>query len=69
VQTGEHLVYVDLNMVRAAVVRHPVEWSAGGYREIQSAPERYRIVDRAELGEIPRHRGSRPARGRACRLD
>jgi len=56
VESGEHLarcvVYIDLNMVRAGVVRHPGEWKAGGYREIQVAPERYRIVNRAELAEV-----------------
>src|SRR6185436_18082783 len=39
VETGEHLarcvVYVDLNMVRAGVVRHPAQWEVGGYPEIQ----------------------------------
>ena len=39
-------------MVRAGVVRHPAEWKAGGYQEIQVAPERYRIVDRAVLTEV-----------------
>jgi putative transposase len=39
------LVYVDLNMVRAGVVRHPAEWPAGGYREIQAPPTRYAIVN------------------------
>jgi hypothetical protein len=56
VETGEHLarcvVYIDLNMVRAGVVQHPAQWPAGGYQEIQLAPERYRIVDRAALAEI-----------------
>ena len=28
------LVYIDLNMVRAGVVRHPSEWSFGRYNEI-----------------------------------
>ena len=39
IETGEHLarclVYIDLNMVRAGVVKHPAEWEAGGYHEIQ----------------------------------
>ena len=55
VETGEHLarcvVYVDLNMVRAGVVRHPAEWEVGGYHEILQARARYRIVDRAALAE------------------
>jgi putative transposase len=55
VETGEHLArcmaYVDLNMVRAGVVRHPVEWEVGGYHEIQREPARYRIVNRAAVAE------------------
>ena len=39
------LTYIDLNMVRAGVVRHPELWLHGGYREIQSPPLRYRIID------------------------
>jgi len=39
------LVYIDLNMVRAGVVNHPAQWKISGYREIQSPPKRYRIID------------------------
>ena len=39
------LTYIDLNMVRAGVVHHPKDWFHGGYREIQSPPMRYRIID------------------------
>jgi len=49
VECGDHLrrclVYIDLNMVRAGVVRHPAEWAHGGYREIQNPPERYALID------------------------
>lgn len=49
VEAGEHLrrclVYIDLNMVRAGAVRHPFDWAHGGYREIQTPPRRYRIID------------------------
>ncbi|MGD2131011.1 MAG: transposase [Lysobacterales bacterium] len=49
VATDHHLiqclVYVDLNMVRAGVVRHPEQWRDAGYHEIQAPPERYRIID------------------------
>ena len=38
-------------MVRAGLVQHPAEWKAGGYQEIQVAPERYRIVNQAALAE------------------
>jgi len=43
------LVYIDLNMVRAGVVDHPARWGVSGYREIQSPPKRYRIIDRKAL--------------------
>jgi putative transposase len=53
VESGEHLhrciVYIDLNMVRAGVVRHPAGWVHGGYCEIQNPPERYALIDLAEL--------------------
>jgi len=46
------LVYIDLNMVRAGVVRHPLEWAHSGYREIQAPPERYAIIDLAALSTL-----------------
>ncbi len=53
VQSDEHfvrcLVYIDLNMVRAGVVRHPVKWSHCGYHEIQQPRDRYRIIDHDSL--------------------
>ena len=56
VDTAEHLarcvVYVDMNMVRAGVVRHPREWAEAGYHEIQQPRGAYRIVDRAELSRL-----------------
>jgi putative transposase len=49
VETGEHLarclVYIDLNMVRAGAVAHPRDWELSGYREIQSPPNRYQVID------------------------
>lgn len=48
VDTGEYLwrclAYVDLNMVRAGVVKHPREWRHGGYNEIQAPRSRYRVI-------------------------
>jgi putative transposase len=53
VESGEHLVqclvYIDLNMVRAGVVRHPEQWSFGGYREIQNPKQQYGIIDYPRL--------------------
>jgi putative transposase len=46
------LVYIDLNMVRANVISHPSDWLHSGYREIQSPPLRYRIVDLEMLTKL-----------------
>lgn len=46
------IVYIDLNMVRAGVVRHPCEWPEAGYHEIQRSRGRYRIIDRGMLCEL-----------------
>lgn len=46
------LVYIDLNMVRAGVVKHPAEWMHGGYREIQDPPERYTLIELAALSAL-----------------
>ena len=55
VETEQHLtrclVYIDLNMVRAGVVKHPEEWPFGGYREIQQPPQRYKLIDQKVLVE------------------
>src|SRR5688572_4403841 len=56
VEADEHLrrcvVYIDLNMVRAGVVRHPAQWVHGGYREIQDPPERYALIDAVLLSTL-----------------
>jgi putative transposase len=56
VDAEDHLarcvVYIDLNMVRAGVVRHPRDWGEAGYHEIQRARGRYRIIDRAALSGL-----------------
>jgi REP element-mobilizing transposase RayT len=53
VKTGNHLIrclaYIDLNMVRAGVVRHPCEWMYGGYNEIQNSKQRYSLINRQKL--------------------
>ncbi len=51
IETGEHFTrcvsYVDLNMVRAGVVRHPGEWPFGAYHELFEPRTRFRkqLVD------------------------
>ncbi|MDH3973582.1 MAG: transposase [Deltaproteobacteria bacterium] len=53
IERGEHLmrclVYIDLNMVRAGVVKHPSEWLMCGYNEIQNPPDRYTLIDQQGL--------------------
>jgi REP-associated tyrosine transposase len=53
IEADEHLhrclVYIDLNMVRAGVVKHPSQWPHSGYRELQKPPKRYAIIDCREL--------------------
>lgn len=44
--------YIDLNMVRAGVVAHPLDWDVSGYREIQQPPTRYRIIDQDALLDL-----------------
>lgn len=53
IETGSHLwrclIYVDLNMVRAGVVRHPAEWEFSGYHEIVGSKKRNTILDRRAM--------------------
>ncbi|WP_232300562.1 hypothetical protein [Desulfonatronovibrio magnus] len=39
-------------MVRAKVVKHPKEWSHGGYPEIVEPQQRYRIINRDLLKRL-----------------
>lgn len=56
VQTGRHLArclaYIDLNMVRAGVVSHPLYWRFSGYFELCNPPGRKAVVDLARLREL-----------------
>ena len=53
IEDGVHLWncmrYIDLNMVRAGIVKHPSEWSWCGYRELTGIRQRYRMLDEAEI--------------------
>ncbi len=53
IETNEYLaqcmVYIDLNMVRAGVVKHPSEYNGCGYNEILNPPERYLVINRKML--------------------
>ena len=41
--------YIDLNMVRAGVVKHPGEWDWTAWHEIIGNRKRYRLLDREAL--------------------
>jgi hypothetical protein len=46
------MAYLDLNMVRAGVVKHPGEWKESGYYEVQNPPRRYGIINLPVLMEL-----------------
>ncbi len=46
------LIYIDLNMVRASVVRHPAEWAHSGYVELQQLSNGRRILARDRLRDL-----------------
>lgn len=56
VETDEHLakciVYIDLNMVRARVVKHPADYKLSGFNEIQNPPVRYAVIDNKALLDL-----------------
>ena len=56
VETGDHLfqclVYIDLNMVRTGVVKHPVEWPFCGYNEIQEPKRKNVLINYEKLREL-----------------
>jgi len=43
------MFYVDLNMVRAGVVSHPIEWEHCGFQEITGMRQRYQLINRQKL--------------------
>ena len=53
VESGDHLarcmVYMDTNMVRAGVVKHPSMWPFCGYNEIQDPRRKNVLIDYEEL--------------------
>ena len=57
VGTDEHflecLLYIDLNMVRAGVAKHPKDWPMSGYSEIMDTQrKRYRLIDKTRLIQV-----------------
>ncbi len=71
VERGEHLWrclrYIDLNMVRAGVVREPAEWAWCGYGELVGLRRRYRVVDLSACAEALADRGRTTGLSRAAR--
>ncbi len=49
VQSNLHLircmVYIDMNMVRAGVIKHPQEWQPCGYHELKSGRKDNNLID------------------------
>ncbi len=43
--------YIDLNMVRAGVVKHPSQWPWCGYDELAGLRNRYRLINRGSVLE------------------
>jgi len=56
IESGKHLIkciiYIDLNMVRTGVVRHPSDWRWSGYNEIQNQKQRYMIINYNRLSKL-----------------
>jgi putative transposase len=46
------IVYIDLNMVRAGVVKEPSEWAWSGYHEMLFPRPRYNVINRHALLEL-----------------
>lgn len=46
------MIYIDLNMVRAGIVKHPSEWTMNGYNEILNPSNRYSLIDTKGLMEL-----------------
>ena len=61
------MAYIDLNMVRAGVVKHPADWGICGYREIQNKPARYGVIDQSALMGLFGFTASEQLR-EACRI-
>lgn len=43
------MIYIDLNMVRAGVVKHPKDWRFGGFHEIMDSASNNSLIDLAAL--------------------
>lgn len=56
IESGTHLIncmiYIDFNMVRAGVVKHPREYPFCGYQEIVGRKMRNCLIDKEKLGQL-----------------
>ena len=56
IESDDHLiqcmVYINLNMVRAGVVKHPVRWKESGYYEIAFPKKRYALINYNSLLQL-----------------
>ena len=43
------MLYIDTNMVRAGVVKHPKDWPYCGYQEIINYKQKYTLINRKKL--------------------
>jgi len=46
------MLYIDANMVRAGVVKNPLEWKYSGLHELLEPKKRYSIIDREHLKKL-----------------
>ncbi len=53
IESDDHLMqcmmYISMNMVRAGVIQHPIQWKDSGFYEIQNPRKRYTIIDYPSL--------------------
>lgn len=56
VESDTHLhrcmIYIDMNMVRAGVVKHPRDWQDCGYHELIGDNKKYILIDRTRLLDL-----------------
>lgn len=56
IESGEHLVrcslYIDTNMIRAGIVKHPLEWKDCGIHEILNPQQSNKLIDIPELARL-----------------
>src|ERR1043165_6769251 len=53
VESGKHLwrclIYIEMNMVRAGVVSHPMDWPWCSYSDLRNGRQRHRVLDTEAL--------------------